>query len=105
MAERTGYKTVTPAQPWGRDAALVSQGAMNGKTNNVFDMTLATGTAVTQVSFPLIGPFSYIHAVPTNTYAATLSGVWFDSLGDGSAIARHAASVSLSAALRVVVIG
>jgi len=102
---RTGYRTVTPTQPWDRNAVAVVQGAINGKTNNVFDMVLATGTAVTQVSFPLIGPESYMHAVPTNTYAATLTGIWFDSLTNGAAIARHAAGVSLSAALRVVVIG
>jgi hypothetical protein len=102
---RTGYRTVTPAQPWNRDATLVLQGAMNGKTNNVFDFALATGTAVTQVSFPLIGPDSYIHAVPTNTYAATLTGVWFDAQTNGSAIVRHAAGVSLSASFRAVVVG
>lgn len=105
MGERTGYRTVVPAQPWDRNATVVLQGAMNGKTNNVFDMTLATGTAVTQVSFPLINQFSYIHPVPTNTYAATLTGVWFDAQTEGAAIVRHSASVSLTASLRVVVIG
>jgi hypothetical protein len=102
---RTGYRTVSPSQPWNRDANAVLRGAMNGKTNNLFDMTLATGTAVTQVSFPLIGPDSYIHAVPTNTYAATLTGIWFDAQTDGAAIVRHSASVSLTASLRVIVVG
>ncbi len=102
---RNSYRTVIPAQPWNRDATLVLQGVMNGKTNNVFDMVLSTGTAVTQVSYPLIGPDSYIHAVPTNTYAATLTGIWFDAQTNGAAIMRHSASVSLTASLRVVVVG
>lgn len=102
---RTGYRTVIPKQPWDRDATLVLQGAMNGKTNNVFDTVLATGTAVTQVSFPLIGPDSYIHAVPTNTYAASLTGIWFDAQTSGAAIIRHSAGVSLTASLRVIVVG
>jgi hypothetical protein len=105
MAVRTGYRTVVPAQPWNRDSTLVLQGAMNGKTNNVFDMTLATGTAVTQVSFPLINSLSYMHAVPTNTYAATLTGYWFDAQTEGAAILRHSAGVSLTASLRVIVVG
>lgn len=102
---RQSYRTVTPSQAWNRDATLVLQGAMNGKTNNVFDVTLATGTAVTTLSYPLIGPDSYIHAVPTNTYAATLTGVWVDAQTQGAAIIRHSASVSLVAALRVLVVG
>jgi hypothetical protein len=53
----------------------------------------------------LIGPDSYIHAVPTNTYAATLTGIWFDAQTDGAAIVRHSASVSLTASLRVIVVG
>lgn len=102
---RTGYRTVTPSQPWNREATLVLQGAMNGKTNNLFSLVLTTGTAVTQVSFPLIGPNSYIHAVPENTYAATLTGIWFDAKTEGAAIARHSASVSLTASFVAVVVG
>lgn len=102
---RQSYKTVSPAQPWNRDATVIVQGAMNGKTNNVFDVTLATGTAVTQISFPMIGPESYIHAVPTNTYAASIGPVWADQRSVGAAILRHSASVSITASMCVVVVG
>lgn len=102
---RTGYRTVTPSQPWDRNATVVLQGVMLGKTNNVFDLTLTTGTAVTQMSFPTIGPDSYIGLQPTNTYAASLTGVWVDAQTEGAAIVRHSANVSITASLRVVVVG
>lgn len=102
---RTGYRTVTPSQPWNRDATLVLQGAMNGKTNNVFDVAaIATGTAVTQISYPLIGPDSYIHAVPTNTYAASIAAPWFDGQTNGAAIMHHV-SATATAGFRLLVVG
>lgn len=104
MATRTGYKTVSPAQQWNRDAALVVQGAMSGKTNNVFDETLATGTAITALSFPLIGPFSAIVPVPTNTYAASLGTMWADAQSEGAAVLHHA-NASTVATVRITVTG
>ena len=101
---RTGYRTVSPAQPWNRDAAAVLQGAINGKTNNVFDANLATGTAVTQLSYPLIGPYSYIKAVPTNTYAASLALPWVDSQTIGAAILHHV-TASATAGFRFLCVG
>jgi hypothetical protein len=101
---RTGYRTVTPSQPWNREATLVLQGVVNGKTNNVFDVVMATGTAVTQVSFPLIGPDSYIHAVPTNTYAASLAAPWFDTQAAGAAVFHHVTATA-TAGFRVLVVG
>lgn len=101
---RQSYRTVIPAQPWNRDATLVVQSAMNGKTNNVFDIVMATGTAVTQVSYPLIGPDSYIHAVPTNTYAATLSAPWFDGQSSGVATMHHITATA-TAGFRVLCVG
>lgn len=102
---RTGYKTVFPDQKWGRDASLVLQGVAAGKTNNVFDVTLASSTAVTHLSYPLIGPFSLIGMVPTNTYAATLTPIWADTQTNGAAIVHHGSSSSLVATVRVAVIG
>ncbi len=104
MTGRTGYRTVSPAQAWNRDANLVLQGAMQGKTNNVFDADLATGTAVTQLSFPLIGPFSWIGAVPTNTYAASLATPWVDTQTIGAAILHHV-TASATAGFRYLVVG
>jgi hypothetical protein len=101
---RTSYRTVTPSQPWNREATLVLQGAMNGKTNNVFDVVMATGTAVTVLSFPLIGPDSYIHAVPTNTYAASLAAPWIGSQTAGAAAFNHVTATA-TAGFRVLVVG
>ena len=105
MAVRQSFKTVSPAQPWGRDAALTLQGALAGKTNNVFDVTLASSTVVTHVTFPLIGQLSWLGAVPTNTYAATLEPIWLDGQTNGAAVMHHGASSSLVATVRVAVIG
>lgn len=104
MATRYGYRSVTPAQPWGRESALVVQSAMTGKTNNVFDVTLATGTSVTTLSFPLIGPVSHIDPVPTNTYAASLTTPWADTQTIGAAIFHHV-TASAAATYRIVVTG
>lgn len=104
MATRTGYRTVYPAQPWNRDSTVVLQGAMQGKTNNVFDAALTTGTSVTHLSFPLIGPLSWIGVVPTNTYAASLKLPWADAQTDGAAI-LHSVTASTSASYRILVVG
>lgn len=104
MTGRTGYRTVYPTQPWNRDANLVLQGAMQGKTNNVFDADLVTGTSVTALSFPLIGPFSWIGVVPTNTYAASLATPWIDTQTDGGAVLHHV-TASATAGYRILVVG
>lgn len=104
MVTRTGFRNVVPAQTWGREAALVVQGAMNGKTNNVGDITLATGTAVTSLSFPLISQVSQINCVPTNTYAASLGLVWADTQTAGAATLRHVTATAV-ALIRFTVTG
>ena len=101
---RTNYRTVSNLEPWGRNAAIVLQGAIAGRTNNVFDANLATGTAVTQLAFPLIGPYSHIAPVPTNTYAATLGVVWADQQTIGAAVLHHV-TASATAGFRFTVIG
>lgn len=105
MATRQNYRTVVPSQPWNRDSTVVLQGAMQGKTNNVFDVTLASSTIVTHLSYPLIGPNSLIGVVPTNTYAATLAPIWGDTQSEGVAVLHHGASTSLVATARIVVVG
>lgn len=101
---RQSYRTVVPSQPWNRDATLVLQGAMTGKINNVFDTTLATGTSVTALAFPLIGPESQIVPVPTNTHAATLGIMWADAQTNGAAILHHLTATA-TASVRFTVWG
>ena len=95
---------------WARRAAEVILGLLQGKTNNVLEVTLAAGAASTTLSDPRIGYYSHLGFMPMTANAAAELGagtlyVAQATMKSGAAVISHANNVQTDRTFRVVITG
>lgn len=79
---------------------------LNGKTNNVNDVTLTASSATTTLTNPLITPDSHISFTPlTANAAAALAGLYVSARGAGTATLTHANNAQVDKSFTYCVIG
>jgi hypothetical protein len=79
---------------------------LKGKTNNVGDVTLTASSATTTITDPRIGANSAILMQPTTANAAAaLSGLYFDTPGNGTVVVNHANNGQTDKTFKYVVVG
>jgi hypothetical protein len=89
---------------WLRRLWTTFQTVQQGKLNAVGSVTFATGTTVTTVSDPRIGPQSYIDLMPTSS--ASASATWnVSARSKGSCSFAHVSSATTTVTFDYLIIG
>lgn len=89
-----------------RELANVLNNVLQGKLNNTGTMTLTANAASTTLTDPRIGANSTVLVMATTSNAAgALSGLYFDTFGDGSCVAHHANDAQTDKTFRYAVLG
>lgn len=99
----TQFRTLPPFGSDARGVAEVVRGIMDGKTNNIGKVTLATGGATTTtITDARIGFDSVILFSPTS---ANQKDLYVSSKTQGTAVVTHAANVIASITYDYIVVG
>jgi len=91
-----------------RRVATVLRNVLNGKTNNVGDITLTTSSTTTTLTDPLIGPNSHISFTPLTATASVVlyDGAFYVSArGKGTATLTHTSDANVNLDLTYTVTG
>lgn len=79
---------------------------IDGKSNNVGDVTLTASATTTTLTDPLIGPESFIDFMPQTANAvAAKANLYVSSRGNGTATLTHASSANADQAFSYLVVG
>lgn len=78
---------------------------MDGKTNNVLDVTLNAGSATTTVTDARIGTNTAVICVPATANAAAISMPWRSDLLNGSMTLNHTNDANADKTFKLILVG
>jgi len=87
--------------------AVAINGLLQGRSNNVLDVTLNTASATTTVSDARVSAFSVPVCLPADSTAALYTMPWrnYATAVGGSLILNHTTSISTTAVIKIILIG
>ncbi|WP_217589735.1 hypothetical protein [Burkholderia sp. GbtcB21] len=89
-----------------RRLARLGNSLLQGKTNNVIQVTLAAGATTTTVTDKRIGAYTGLFFSPLTANAAgALSGLYVSAQVNGSATLTHANTASVDRTFNVLIVG
>lgn len=84
----------------------VLRNGIDGKLNNVTDVTLTASSTTTTITDPRIGPDSHLSFTPTTATAATAAGGLYVSARDtGTATVTHASTADTDKTFTLAIVG
>ena len=106
MAKRDSYRGLNPAGAEPREISEVTNGILNGKTNNTGTVTLAVASATTTTIYDeRIGFNSVILLMPTTANAVSVvTSTYVSSTNKGNAVITHTANTITDKIYKYIVI-
>ena len=107
MARSDMYRGLNPTGANPREISEVTNGVLNGKTNNTGNVTLnASSATTTTISDERIGYNSIILLMPTAANAvASLTNVYVSARTKGSATLTHSANTNTDKTYGYIIVG
>jgi hypothetical protein len=107
MAKRDSYKGLNPSGAEPREISEVTNGVLNGKTNNTGNVTLNASSATTTIIYDeRIGYNSIIMLMPTTANAvASLTNVYVSARAKGNATLTHSANTNTDKTYGYIIVG
>ena len=107
MARSDMYRGLNPTGADPREISEVTNGVLNGKTNNTGNVTLnASSATTTTISDERIGYNSIIMLMPTTANAASsLTNVYVSARAKGSATLTHSANTNTDKTYGYIIVG
>ena len=99
-------ETMTDEKEHRRRLARLGNNLLQGKTNNVIQVTLAANVTTTTVTDKRIGAYTGLFFSPLTADAASaLSGLYVSAQQNGSATLTHANTASVDRTFNVLLVG
>jgi hypothetical protein len=107
MARSDMYRGLNPAGADTREISEVTNGVLNGKTNNTGNITLNASSATTTTIYDeRIGFNSVILLMPTTANAvASLTNVYISARAKGNATLTHSANTNTDKTYGYIIVG
>jgi len=107
MAKRDSYRGLNPSGAEPREISEVTNGVLNGKTNNTGNITLNASSATTTTIYDeRIGFNSVILLMPTTANAvASLTNVYISARAKGNATLTHSANTNTDKTYGYIIVG
>ncbi len=100
------FPKLRDGMPWGLEAITILNKILQGKLNNVQEVTLTAGVATTTINDPIITTASFVGLMPmTANAAAALETTYFGVPTKGQIIINHANSAQTDRTFRYAVQG
>ena len=99
-------ETMTDEKEHRRRLARLGNSLLQGKTNNVIQVTLTAGSATTTVTDKRIGAYTGLFFSPlTSNAAGALSSLYVSAQVNGSATLTHANTATVDRTFNVLLVG